>query len=350
MQHSKIHPCLPLMHMMNLEQIAKLSGVSRSTVSRVINNDPNVSDGTRENVLRVVRLMNYVPNAAARGLARGRTQVIGLVIPTGLSALFTDPYFSVFIQGVAAASSAHSHAVMLWLVEPEYEGYQVHQIVHGSAIDGVIVASFLTDDDLVKELDQSQRPFVVVGRRSTEWHTSYVDTDNRGGARAAVRHLLRLGRQRIATITGPQDMIAGLDRLTGYLTALREHGQPIEQDLIVNGGFNEWGGYLAMQQLLPRQPDAVFVAGDTMAIGALQAIRDAGLRVPDDLALVSFDDTPLAARADPPLTVIRQPARPLGQIAVELLLELIDQPEAAPQCILLPTELVVRASCGAMVK
>src|SRR5512143_1574824 len=125
MPYSKTHFCLPLMHMMNLEQIAKLSGVSRSTASRVINNDPNVSDDTRENVLRVVRLMNYVPNAAARGLAGGRTQVIGLVIPIGVSTLFTDPYFSVFIQGVSSACNAHGHSVMLWLAEPEYERRQI---------------------------------------------------------------------------------------------------------------------------------------------------------------------------------------------------------------------------------
>jgi LacI family transcriptional regulator len=347
MLHSKNHLCLPLMHMMNLEQIAKLSGVSRSTVSRVINNDPNVSDGTRENVLRVVRLMNYVPNAAARGLARGRTQVLGLVIPAGVSSLFSDPYFSIFIQGVASACMAHGHAVMLWLAEPEYERHQVRQIVHGGVIDGVIVASAVMDDPLVSELSRSQRPFVVVGRRPNDWRTTSVDADNSGGACAAVRHLLRLGHRRIATITGPQNLIAGVDRLTGYFTALRDHGLPIDQDLIADGGFSESGGYLAMQQLLPRNPDAIFVASDSMALGALRAIRDVGLRVPDDLALVSFDDTPLAARADPPLTVIRQPARQLGQIAVEILLDSINDPDTTPQCIVLPTELVVRASCGA---
>ncbi|CAG0937092.1 Ribose operon repressor [Thermoflexales bacterium] len=347
MSHSRTHPCLPLMHMMNLEQIAKLSGVSRSTVSRVINDDPHVSDGTRENVLRVVRLMNYVPNAAARGLARGRTQVIGLVIPTGISTLFADPYFSIFIQGVSSACNAHGHSVMLWLAEPEYERRQIRQIVHGGSIDGVIVASALTDDVLLNELSQSQRPYVVVGRRPNDWQTSYVDADNSGGARDAVRHLLRLGRRRIATIIGPQNMIAGLDRLTGYVMALREYGLPIDQDLIAEGGFNESGGYLAMQQLLPRRPEAVFAASDTMAIGALRAIREVGLRVPDDLALIGFDDTPLAARTDPPLTVIRQPAQQLGRMAVEILLEVIDYPEVAPQCLILPTELVVRASCGA---
>jgi LacI family transcriptional regulator len=350
MQYVKTHPCLPRVHMLNLEQIAKLSGVSRSTASRVINNDPNVSRDTRENVLRVVRLMNYVPNAAARGLARGRTQVIGLVIPAGVASLFSDPHFAIFIQGVSSACAAHGHAVMLWLAEPNYERRQIHQISHGGVIDGVIVTSTFNNDPLVNELSQSQRPFVVVGRRPHDWQTTSVDVDNSGGARAAVRHLLRLGRRRIATITGSQDLIEGVDRLNGYLTALGEYSCPINQDLIVDGGFSEHGGYLAMQRLLLQRPDAVFAASDIMAIGALRAIRDAGWRVPDDVALVGFDDTPLAARTDPPLTVIRRSTRQLGQLAVELLLEIIDYPETAPQCVVLPTELVVRASCGAMVK
>jgi LacI family transcriptional regulator len=162
-----------------------------------------------------------------------------------------------------------------------------------------------------------------------------------------MRHLLCLGRRRIATITGPQNLITGVDRLTGYRTALRESGCPIEPALIVDGGFSEQGGYLAMQRLLAQQPEAVFAANDAMAIGALHAIRDAGLRVPDDVALVGFDDTPLTACTDPPLTVIRQPTHQLGQLAVELLLELIDHPEATLQCVSLPTELIVRASCGA---
>jgi LacI family transcriptional regulator len=347
MPHPKTQFCFPLMHMMNLEQIAKLSGVSRSTVSRVINNEPNVSDGTRENVLRIVRLMNYVPNAAARGLAGGRTQVIGLVIPTGIAELFANPFFSLFMQGVSSACNAHGHTVMLWLAEPEYERRQIHQIVHSGSIDGVLVASVLMDDSLVQSVCDSGRPFVLVGRHPTNLDVNYVDADNHGGAREAVRHLLRLGRTRIATVTGPQNKIAGMDRLTGYIAALREHGLPFDSNLIVDGGFSEIGGYLAMRQLLPQQPDAVFVASDLMALGALRAVREIGLRVPEDMALVGFDDTPLAARTEPPLTVIRQPARQLGRLAAETLIEVIRDPDSSPQHLMLPTELVIRASCGA---
>ena len=344
MPSSRTRSCLPLLHRLNLEQIAKLSGVSRTTALHVINNDPTVNRDTRENVLRAVRLMNYLPNAAVRG----RMHVIGLVTPASVASLFADPHFAVLIQGVSSACAARGYAVMLWVAEPQYERHQVHQIVHSGVIDGVIVASALVDDPLVSELGHSQRPFVAVGRRPHDWQATSLDIDNSGGARAAVRHLLRQGRRRIATITGPQNLIAGVDRLTGYLTALRDNGFPVDQDLIVDGGFSESGGYRAMQQLLPQRPDALFVAGDTMAVGALHAIRDAGWRVPHDVAVVGFDDTPFAACADPPLTVIRQPAQQLGQIAVEILLDSIDDPDVAPRCIILPTELIVRASCGAV--
>ena len=346
MSHVASHSCLPLTYRLNLERIARLSGVPRSIAARVIDNDPTICPATRENVLRVVRLLNYVPTAAVRSWSRTRAQVLGLVIPAAVAALFSDPHFAIFIQGVSAACAEYGHAVMLWVAEPEYERRQIQQVVHGHAIDGVIVASALIDDPLVDELRQSRRPFVVVGRRPNDWQTTSVDVDNSGGARAAVRHLLNLGRRCIATITGPQNLIAGVDRLTGYRTALREYGYPIDSALIVDGGFSEHGGYRAMQQLLPRQPEAVFAASDTMAIGALHAIREAGLRVPEDIALVGFDDTSLAARTDPPLTVVRQPARQLGQLAVDLLLELIEQPDAPPRCSVLPTELVVRESTG----
>jgi LacI family transcriptional regulator len=204
---------------MNLEQIAKLSGVSRSTVSRVVNNDPNVSVMTREKVMQVVKRENYTPNAAARGLAAGRTHVLGLVIPMGVAALFTDPYFPVLIQGVSSGCNSREYSVMLWLAEPEYERRMIRQIMYSGLVDGVIVSSMLMNDSLVQALGDGDLPFMLVGRHPTDTHASYVDADNIGGAREAVTHLLRLGRARVATITGPQNMIAGIHRYQGYLDA-----------------------------------------------------------------------------------------------------------------------------------
>jgi LacI family transcriptional regulator len=331
---------------MNLEQIAKLSGVSRSTVSRVINNDPNVSAVTREKVLQVVKRANYTPNAAARGLAAGRTRVIGLVIPTGVAALFTDPYFPILIQGVSSACNAREHSVMLWLAEPEYERRQIRQIMYSGLVDGVIISSMLLSDSLVQALLEGDLPFMLIGRHPTDARASYVDADNIGGAREAVTHLLRLGRTRVATITGPQNMIAGADRLAGYTAALRDRGVIFDPGLIAEGDFTEADGYRAMQQLLARRPDAVFAASDIMAIGALRALRESSLRVPEDVAVVGFDDLPQSARTEPPLTTVRQPTYRLGTTTVDSLLDLIEYPDSSPRRIVLPTELVVRASCG----
>lgn len=331
---------------MNLEQIAKLSGVSRSTVSRVINDDPNVRPATRDRVLEVVRRLNFQPNAAARGLAIGRTGVLGLVIPMGVPALFTDPYFPQLIQGVSSASAALDHSVMLWLAEPEYERRTVRQVLYSGLIDGVIVASVLVDDALVQSLIEGHMPFMLVGRHPIQPNVSYVDVDNTKSASEIVAHLLRLGRHRVATIAGPQNMIAGVDRLDGYLSALRARGLAADPSLIVEGDFSEAGGYAATQRLLPRQPDAIFAASDALAVGALRALRDAGRRVPQEVAVAGFDDMPFAAHTDPPLTTIRQPIARTGAVAAQTLIDLIRHPSSPPRRIVLPTELVIRASCG----
>lgn len=332
---------------MDLETIAKLSKVSRSTVSRVLNNHPNVSPPTRERVLGIIHKMNFQPNVAARGLAKGYTRVLGLVIPMGVAALFTDPYFPSFIQGVSAACNVHDHSVMLWLAEPEYERRTIRQIMHSGLLDGVIVASNLLDDPVVQALLEGDLPFILNGRHPNDGRVNYVDIDNIASAREAVLHLLRLGRKRIGTIAGPHDMIAGADRQDGYIAALRDRGQLVDSELIVEGDFTEAGGYSAMQRLLARRPDAVFAASDTMAVGALRALREASLRVPEDVAIVGFDDMSFAAHTDPPLTTVRQPIQRSGELATETLIDLIQHPHSAPYRIILPTQLVVRVSCGA---
>lgn len=330
----------------NLEQVAKMAGVSRSTVSRVINDDPNVSTETRERVTSIIEKLNYHPNVAARGLAAGRTRVLGLVIPTTVSAVFSDPYHPILVQGVASACDARDHSVMLWLAEPEYERRTISKMLHNGLIDGVILSSMLVDDPLLKALADSDLPFILVGRHPSDARVSYVDVDNVGSAREIVTYLLQLGRRQVATITGPRNMIAGRDRLEGYLAACRTRGQAPHPEWIVEGDFTEQSGYVAMQRLLPLKPDAVFAASDTMALGALRAIREAGLCVPDDIALAGYDDIPFAASMQPPLTTIRQPIHRLGAVAAETLIDRIENPIPDPHRIILPTELVIRASSG----
>jgi LacI family transcriptional regulator len=330
-----------------LVEIAKRAGVSRSTASRVMNDHPSVGQETRARVLSVAKSLNYHPNFAARSLAAGRTRILGLVIPTGVSTLFTDPYFPLLIQGITSACNARDHSVMLWIGEPEYERRTIPHILQGGLIDGAILASALVDDPILQAMTSRGLPFVVIGRPVGEDSSiSYIDVDNRSSSRDMVAYLLRMGYRRIAAITGPENLIAGSDRYQGYMAALRDRRVPYDADLVVESDFTDEGGYMAMQRLVPLAPDAVFVASDAMAIGALRAAREAGLRVPGDLAITGFDDIPLASRTDPPLTTVRQPIQRMGALAAETLIDMLSDPDAQPRRILLPTELVIRASCG----
>ncbi len=330
-----------------LEDIAHISGFSRSTISRVINGDPDVSEDTRRRIKEVVDEQNYRPNMAARALAAGRTSVIGLVIPTGVRQLFTDPYFPMLIQGVSTGCNAKDYSVMLWLAEPEYERRTISKILYNGLVDGVIISSMVTDDPILMALEESQLPFITIGRHPTNDQIHCVDVDNRDGARQAVLHLLRLGRKRIGSVTGPQDMIAGFDRYNGYIDALSEHGIPARPELVVEGDFTDTGGYYATRRMLDARPDAIFAASDDMAHGVLRALYEANLRVPEDVALVGFDDIPFARMTRPTLTTVRQPIFGLGSHAAESLIEIIENPPSEPRRIKLPTELIVRESCGA---
>ena len=333
---------------MNIEEIAKISGVSRSTVSRVINNDARVSEETRRRVQEVINRLGFQPNVMARSLAGGKSHILGLVIPVGVSALFVDPYFPLLIQGVSSACNARDYSVVLWLAEPEYERRMMREILHNGLVSGVIVASMVFDDPIVHALADSNIPFVLVGRHPQNEKVSYVDVDNLNSAREAVTHLLRLGRKRVATITGPQNMVVGMDRYQGYLDAIRWAGLVVDPNLVVEGDFSDMGGYSSMQKLLPFHPDAVFAASDIMAVGAMRALSEAGLRIPVDVAVVGFDDLPLASHTNPPLTTIRQPAMRTGTVSTEILIEMVEHPVPQPHRIVLPTELFIRSSCGSV--
>jgi len=332
-----------------LEEVARLAGVSRSTVSRVINDHPNVRPQTRKQVWQVIRKSGYQPHAVARSLVTNRTQIVGMVIPEAVTTLFTDPFFSILLRGATNACNAHRYQLMLSLFAASADQQERYQNLLGNGyLDGVIVASAPLDDPLISNLLHDRVPFVSVGRHPNRQVHS-VDVDNIGGARMAVEHLIGLGHRRIATITGRLDTTHGQDRLEGYRQALEAHGVPVEEGLIVEGDFTERSGMVGIQRLLPASLSAVFVASDTMAVGALKALRQAGRQVPQEIALVSFDDIAVASAIEPGLTTVRQPIERMGSMAVEVLLSLVEsspEEEAPVHRIVLPTELVVRASCG----
>lgn len=336
---------------LTLEQVATLAGVSRSTVSRVVNDHPNVNAETRDAVWRVIHEHGFHPNNAARTLASRRSQVIGLVIPQALGAVFSDPYFPILIQGIAAACEEQEYYLMLSLMRAQ-SPTAFRRLIGGGHLDGLIVASALATDPFVDRLLADDFPFVLIGRSLREAAITTIDADNVHGAIMATQHLLRLGYKRIATISGPQDMVAGMDRLEGFRTALRSAGVNVPPDYVQEGDWSEWSGQRGMTTLLglTPPPQAVFIASDTMAIGALKVIRGAGLQAPGDVALVSFDDIPLASSLETPLTTVRQPIHQLGYTAASILIDrLKNQTRAGGTTatrIVLPTELVVRASCG----
>jgi LacI family transcriptional regulator len=217
-----------------------------------------------------------------------------------------------------------------------------------SLLDGVLVQSgHHGDQGIIGRFIDANMPIVVIGRPFRSDNVSYIDVDNINASYNAVSHLIRLGHKRIGTITGPVNSTVGIDRKEGFYKALTERGLDIDESLIVEGDFTDAGGYHAMKKLLPAKPDAIFAASDIMALGAMRAIREAGLRVPNDIAIVGFDDLPLATQADVPLTTVRQPVIQFGAKAVELLIDLIENGINPPRHIILGTELVIRDSCGA---
>jgi LacI family transcriptional regulator len=333
---------------LTLEDIGRLAGVSRSTVSRVINDHPSVRADVRERVQEVIQRTGYTPNAAARSLVSGRSGVIGLAIPSRVHELFEDPYFARLIQGISSAANRSGNTLSLFLFQTEEEESRLYpRVVTSGVLDGLIITATRMGDPLLNRMPLDAIPIVMIGRPDVEG-VSYVDVDNRGGAATAAAHLCGLGYERIGMIGAPVSTAAGVDRLNGFVEGLARHERALHPDLRVDGDFSERSGFEAMTQLLSRRPDAVFVASDTMAAGALRALLEAGLDVPRDIALVSFDGLPASERAVPAITTIKQPVTKSAERAVRMLNDLVSGREQRPVVDIMPVELVVRESCGAL--
>jgi DNA-binding LacI/PurR family transcriptional regulator len=306
-----------------LEQVAALAGVSRATVSRVVNGSPGVRPEVRAQVERAVAKLGYVPNRAARSLVTRRADSIALVVSEPHARFFSEPFFAGMVRGVSAALAETGVQLLLLIAQDLPDRGRLERYVVGGHVDGVLLASLHGDDPLPAILERAGVPAVLVGRPPGEVAASYVDADNRGGARKAVGHLAGRGRRRIATIAGPGDMGVGLDRLDGYRDGLAAAGLAGAGELVEIGDFSEESGAAAMERLLARPGppvDAVFAASDLMAAGALRALRAAGRRVPEDVAVVGFEDSPVARYTQPPLTTVRQPIEDMGRQATRLLL------------------------------
>jgi len=326
-----------------LEEVAALAGVSRSTVSRVVNLSPHVTDEAVLAVQDAIGRLGYVPNRAARSLASRKTHVVALVVPESTAKVFADPFFASVVQGVAIFLADTDYTLNL-LIASETDSNKTKRYLLGGNVDGALVVSHHSGDHSFANISQNL-PVVFGGRPLLEdiIDSYYVDVDNSHGARVATQQLIEAGCQRIATITGRLDMPPGVDRLSGWLAVVR--GAGLGDDLIEQGDFTIAGATEAMRRILDRDPsvDGVFAASDQMAAGALAALRERGLRVPEDVSIVGFDGDYFSETSSPPLTTVAQPASALGAKMAEVLVDLMAGRDVE-RVTIMPTELIIRGS------
>jgi DNA-binding LacI/PurR family transcriptional regulator len=322
-----------------LDQVAVRAGVGRGTVSRVVNGSAQVSPQARQAVEDAIAELGYVPNRAARALVTHRTDSIALVIFETGERFFAEPFFGRIVQSISSGLVAANLQMLLMIAQSTQERQRLEGYLTRQHVDGALLLSLHGDDPLPAKLEERGVVTVRAGRPASGDRGSFVDADNRGGAREAVAYLWQQGRRRIATIAGPQDMPPGIARLDGFRDV-------VGAGPVAIGDFSEESGAAAMQALLEWHPDldAVFAASDMMAAGAMRVMRERGLRAPRDIAVIGFDDSVIARHTEPPLTTVHQPIEEMGREMVRLLLPKIDGDDLAEHEIILNTRLVLRGS------
>lgn len=333
------------------KEVAERAGVSRTTVSFVLNNvtGMRISDDTRQAVLQAARDLDYHPDATARRMVSGRTKMLGFVLNQNVDQALADHFLPRVLAGFSQAAAALDYKILFEPIPPEAAASAYKQLVRERHVDGFALSGPRLDDEELLDEQMQSAPVVLLGQLPNS-QLPFVDVDNMGGAAMATRHLIGLGHSRIALVTNAQPVYtASIHRLAGYRQALEGAGLPFDLGLVRYGNFTPQSGFQAMEELLTLDPapTAVFVASDTVALGALQCLRRHDLHVPEDMALVGFDDIPLVEFIDPPLTTVRLPAFGLGWGAGDLLTRMIAGDEIRNPQVILETELVIRESCGA---
>jgi DNA-binding LacI/PurR family transcriptional regulator len=329
-----------------LEQVARLAGVGRGTASRVINGSTHVSEHSRRAVEAAVAELHYVPNAAARTLKTRRTDTVALVIAEPADRIFGEPFFAGIVRGISTAVTDSGKQLVLMLSQAGSRSAHLESYLTRQHVDGVLLLSLHDDDELPAAIRARGLP-MVIGGRNGDADAPWVDVDNERGAALAAQLLVDTGCRVIATITGPFDMTAGRDRYAGFEATLRAAGRELTDDLVATGDFSRESGARAMAQLLARRPDldGIFCANDPMAAAALRVLHEAGRRVPQDVAVIGFDDSSLARTTHPSLTTISQHLEDMGRAMVDLLLDQLRDPSGSgPRTRLLGVTLVERES------
>ncbi|WP_017726469.1 LacI family DNA-binding transcriptional regulator [Halalkalibacterium ligniniphilum] len=333
--------------MSTIKDVAKRANVSVATVSRVLSKSSNVSKAKKEQVLKAIEELNYQPNALGRYLRTSQTMTILVVIPN-----ITNPFFSNVLRGIQTYANQEGYRVLL--MDVEHSGFQEQNYVdmlEQKQVDGLIMLTSRINPEVLHTISE-KHPVVLACEYIEGSMIPTVSIDNISSARKMTEYLLGLGYKNIAHISGPMNTILSIDRLKGYKQALQARERPIKSSSIQEGDFTVESGYNVMTKLLAMEsrPDAVFAANDEMAIGAIHAIKHRGLRVPEDIAVVGFDDIEIASYYDPPLTTIRQPTYKIGRKAMNLLIELLGKKTLSQQQFVLDDDLIIRKSCGHDVK
>ena len=332
--------------MVKMIDVAKLANVSTATVSRVLRNPESVKEKTRRKVLESIEQLNYQPNVLARHFRRSKTNTILVIVPN-----IANTIFSQMVQGIEATAAQNHFRVLLGNTNRNVEKeYDFLNLLRQRQVDGMILLSGKIDNETLKDLVE-QYPVVLASEYLNNVDISTVCVDNIRSSYEATEHLVNQGHKQIAHISGPMNSMLSFDRLSGYAQALNEYHIESNKELIREGDFSYESGYQQMEELLalPVPPTAVFAANDEMAMGAINASKKKGLSIPKDLAVVGFDNIRFSSIFDPGVTTIAQPAVEMGNIAMELLLQQLDNPAFEHKRITLKSELVIRESCGSNV-
>ena len=328
--------------MATIREVAESAGVSYATVSHVINNTRLVSPETRERVLAAMDALNYRPNALARSLRQGKTNTLGLVLPDS-----ANPFFAEISRSIEDEAFKKGYSVFLCNTELDTQRELFYvDVLSKKQVDGIVFVAAGDQADSLEFLVGRNMPVVMIDREVPSVEVDAVLTDNQLGGYLATRHLLELGHQRIACISGPSSITPSAERMIGYRKALEEAGLPYDEKLILRGDYHAQSGMEITHSILkmnPR-PTAIFALNDLMALGALRAAAEDGCTVPEDLAVVGYDDLEIARFTNPPLTTIAQPKKEIGVKAIELLVDRISRKDRSPTRLVLPPELIVRRS------
>jgi LacI family transcriptional regulator len=326
-----------------IKDVAERARVSTATVSRVISGSGRVSKRLEQRVRNAILTLDYRPNQVARRLRKRNTQIVGVVISD-----IQNPFFAALVEGIDSILKQNDYLLLLGSSSENPQREQQHlRTFLSEVVSGIIFATTGEDTDIYSRIQQEGIPLVAVDRKPGDFEVDSVQVANEAAASQAIDHLVAEGHQRIGLIAGPSQLSTAMQRLAGYRCGLQAAGLPIDPDLIQGGDFRQPSGYQAMRRLLelPRPPSAVLVSNNLMTLGALQMIHERGLHIPQEIALIGFDDMPWASSLRPALTVIAQPVYEMGVLAAQLLLARIQEPHKRIEQIVLDTELIVRASC-----